>query len=345
MLAEFGFAIGAIVILSLTFYDITWTCLSASETGPVSFRVMTFYKSLSQIFRPLKGVHHILRAIGLMTFLTTIFIWYLCMWIGWSMIFFTVPGSVVSGTTGNPATYFEKFYFTGWVVFTAGIGDFHPVGNVFLFFTALGNCLGLFMVAITVAYLIGATDAVTRQRQLAGQIAAMGSCPVDVILNTWNGKDIEILDSNLRSLADDISQCAQQLVRFPLIFNFHSVEVLYSPVVKIAVLDETLTIIECFLPKELQLTPLGKRQVRNAINQYFSALARIGVHNGPHHVAPEFHSVDKLKEAGIPTVSSGQYLYNISQTEVTRRRILLKSLVQESTRKWEDVYGGTCACH
>ena len=332
------FAVGGVIILLITLYDVMWTTLSASETGPISFAIMTFYKKMSKIFKPLRGVHRILRTIGLATFLTTIFTWYFLFWVGWWMIFMSSPTSVIHAGNGNNADPIEKIYFTGWLIFTAGIGDYKPQTHHFQIITALGNCFGLFLVAITVSYLISATDAVTRQRQLAGQIGALGDSPVQILANAWDGEDIETLDSNLRSLADDISQCAQQLIRFPLIFNFHSIEILYSPVVKIVLLDETLTIIECYFPKKHGLSPLGRIQVRNAVNQYINALKRIGVHNNGTHSVPPLPSMHILKSMNIPLLPDREGLANMCSSDVVDRRKLLQSLVIESTRNWNDVY-------
>ena len=299
---------------------------------------MTFFKHIANIFKHRRGMHRILRAIGLATFLTTVVVWYISFWCGWWMIFMSRKNSVVQSSDNRIADPVEKIYFTGWLIFTAGIGDYRPLGHMFQLITALGNCFGLVMITVTIGYIISATDAVTRQRQLAGQISALGESPTDIITNAWDGEDIETLDSNLRSLADDISQCAQQLIRFPLIFNFHSIEVLYSPAVKIALLDETLTIIDCFLPKKHGLSPLGTIQVRNAVNQYISALKRIGVHDGQKVSIPRIPSVENLRKMGIPLVSDRESKSNICKQDYIDRRRLLKAIVHESSRTWNDVY-------
>lgn len=333
----FLYGIFGFILFLIAFYDIIWTTLSASETGPISFAIMICYKYIGMVFKSFRLVHRILRFLGLLTFITTIFIWYILLWLAWSFIFWSAEGNVVSSATGIAADKIEKIYFTGWLIFTAGLGDYKPVGYFFQLITAFANCVGLVMVAITVSYLVSATDAVTRQRQLAGQISALGTSPDEIICNAWDGKNIEKLDSYMSSLADDISQSAQQLIRFPLIFNFHSIELIYSPVVKIAVLDEIVTISECCIHPDNDLSSLCKIQVRNSIDQYIFALQRIGIHNGK-TTDPPLPPIQKLKDKGIPLLPEHKWLNNLCNSEILERRKLLKMLIYESGRSFKDVY-------
>ena len=334
----FIYGIIGVVVFLITFYDIIWTTLSASETGPISFAIMISYKHIGSIFKKLRLVHRILRFLGLLTFITTVLIWYILLWLAWSLIFWSSENNVINAATGSSANKIEKIYFTGWLIFTAGIGDYKPIGYTFQLLTAFANCVGLVMVAITVAYLISATDAVTRQRQLAGQIGALGGSPDQIICNAWNGTNMETLDFNLRSLADDISQSAQQLIRFPLIFNFHSIELLYSPVVKIAVLDEVVTIIQCCIPSEHRLTKLCNIQIRNSIDQYILALKRIGINNEDKIKEPPLPPLQRLTNEHIPIISELDCINNLQEAKVLKRRKLLHCLILESARTWDDVY-------
>src|SRR5947209_4300037 len=142
-------AVVGISLFSVTFYDMVWTTLSASETGLVSLAVVYVFKYVSYICRTHLGAHWILQGIGVMTFLATICMWYLLTWMSLALIFLTVEGSLISSYTNNPATFFQTIYFTGYTFFTLGLGDFRPTSNFFMLYTAFVSGCGIFLVSIS----------------------------------------------------------------------------------------------------------------------------------------------------------------------------------------------------
>ena len=331
-----------VVVLCITAYDILWTILSAAEAGPVSHVIMRFYKRISRMFRRNSLLsHQIVRSIGLFTFITSINVWFLLFWLGWSLIFFATPSSVVLSSDMSSTGYVEKGYFVGYMIFTAGLGDYKPIGSTYQILAVLANATGIILVTITIAYLLSATDAVTRQRQMAGHISALGNSPTSILVNAWNGKEKRLSSLNLplNSISKEITICAQMLMRFPLIFNFHSIETDYSASIRLATFDEILTIMECAMPSEFHIDKFTMIQCRKTVDQFLMATKEaIGIHFDIEIEVP-VPSLAHLEQAGIPLVSHAQWRHNMKRSHIIERRRLLYKIVSDSARQWSEVYG------
>ena len=336
------FAILGTIILLLVIYEIMWTTLSASEAGTMTLLIARFYKKISRFVRRKNGKQYILRSLGMFTVITSIFLWYLLLWFGWWLVFTSVDGSVISSGDGHVADYVEKFYYVGYIFFTAGLGDYKPIGYTFQILTAIANFVGIFLVAVTVSYLLNATDAVTKQRHLAGQISALGKSPVDIIMNAWDGKSIRIMENHLFDISRDVILCTQYLTRFPLIFNFHSTEILYSPAIKVAVLDEFITLTECCLVKNVRLSPFTVQHVRKAVEQYLWALKYVGVSykDLENCETPELEPLHNLTKVGIPILDERECRQNMNKINIVQRRKKLCKMVNEWAHSWKDVIQG-----
>ena len=333
-----------IILLSLCVYDIVWTTLSASETGSLTLCIVRFYKWTAHIFRRYKLIHRILRSIGILTFMTSLFVWYLLLWFSFGLIFASVEESIVRASDNGATDYYEKFYFAGYIVFTSGLGDYKPNNTEFRMVTIISNCLGLFLVAITVSYVVSATDAVTKHRHLAARIGGLGNCPIDIISNSWNGTDLKSLEHTMSGIAKDISLCAQLFRRFPIIFNFHNLEMMYTPAVQLTVIDEVLTIMQCCFIENVRVSKLNALQVRTALNSYFDSLQIIGIRNAENVSIPEMPDLTQISDIGIPMFPRNVCYMNFNNEAIKERRRLLHFIINENTRKWNDTKCSRCSC-
>jgi len=334
-------AILGVVLLLISMYDIAWTTLSASESGTVSLIVMRSWKRLSRLFKKFPMVHRILRSIGLLTFLSTIIVWFLIFWAAWSLIFISVGDSVISSVTGASATGWQKIYFVGNMIFTAGLGDFKPKPDnvTYQMLTVFANGTGFILVTVTIAYLVSATDAVTKQRHLAGFISSLGDNPHEMITNAWNGENIRDIESELSRASAEITLCAQHLIRFPLIFNFHSIETFFSPAIKIAALHEMLVMSESYLPAGIGISRFVLRQCKKSIYQYLQALEIVSYEDTTRVKIPDAPKTDKLETEGIPLLSENYRRMNMGSQHIEMMRRHIYNMVKQSSRSWEDVYG------
>ena len=101
--------------------------------------------------------------------------------------------------------------------------DYKPIGSTYQILAVFANATGIILVTITIAYLLSATDAVTRQRQMAGHISALGNSPTSIRVNAWNGnrEKVVFIKFTLEFYIKGNHDMCANVDEFPLIFNFH----------------------------------------------------------------------------------------------------------------------------
>ncbi len=183
--------------------------------------------------------HRILQVLGVVITLTVIFTWIVLLLAGWFLIF-NAPAAVVDATTGEPADGWSRLYFTGYTMFTLGIGDYVPGASFWQVAAVVATATGLSQVTLVVTYLLSVTSSVTQRRM----VSALGSSPTDILHRAWNGAEFDGLDTALQLLSGDVSELAQRHLAFPVLHYFHSPERQTAVAPNIAVMDELLTILE-----------------------------------------------------------------------------------------------------
>ena len=325
--------IGCIIFVTV-FYDITWTILSAAQSGPLTLFVTRVFRTIARAFR---NHDRILQALGILTFLTTIIIWYSLIWTAWVFIFLTKRNGILRTVTGDSATIVEVIYFSGYTIFTLGIGDIIPMTTTYMLLTALCCASGFFMVSITAAYLLSASAAIIAQRQFAGHMSTIGKTCEDIIVNAWNPEsgDLKSLDWYLQRYAREIVNGAEMLLMYPIICNFHSPDIVYSSFIKVVVLDELANIIEYSIPSKGAISHLTLIHLRHAIDQYLKVLQIIHMLQ-PSRNVPSLPRLSKLTENGIPVLGFPHDCPKWNSDALKERRKLLKGLVKLSGRHWRD---------
>ena len=149
--------------------------------------------------RPLLGSARALAGSTLL--LVVIFMWVALLWTGWLMIFSSDAGAVVHGQTGQPADFGSRIYFTGFTLFTLGVGDYVPQGVIWKFCTAAASFSGLFLITLAITYLLSVLGAVTQKRQLAAMLHDLGDSPLEIVRQSWDGESfrdlVQRLDTNI----------------------------------------------------------------------------------------------------------------------------------------------------
>src|SRR5690606_23847206 len=112
---------------------------------------------------------------GIVALNATIAFWVLTLWLGWWLLYVSDEKSVFETSTNRPASAVEKICFTGYTIFTLGIGDFRPGRDVvWQIATPLMSLTGLFLVTLSITYIIPVVQAVVHKRQLAVYLYYMG---------------------------------------------------------------------------------------------------------------------------------------------------------------------------
>lgn len=326
--------IGSVLFL-FTCYEIVESAMS-SDSGPLALGIVYFFRYIRLTVKNYVS-HNILRLIGVATFLATLLSWYILLWASWTLIFLTVDGAVVhTGNMQQTASVVETIYFTGFVISTLGNGEFRPVGNVFLILTAVCSICGFVLLSISLAFILSANTAIVKMRQLAGSISALGGSAVNILCNGWNGRDFSQLNYSFMTAANDLIHCAQNMLRFPMISNFHSLESVYGSTTRIVALNEAIIFLKCGIePDNSTDLRLSIQYLENAISQYFSVMNRIALKQSLSVDVPPLPDWEAFKNKGFPVVPRGLFDMKMNNVNIQEQRRLLHSLILDSGRNWD----------
>ncbi len=323
-----------LLVLILTSIDLLWTTF-VEGVGPMSLRVALLVGKLLR-YSVLHGKTRRLMAWGgLLVVMASLATWTLLIWTGWTLIFCSWPTAVVAASTGHPADVVQRIYFTGYNLFTLGLGDFVPRGGLFQILTDVCCASGFFLFGAAIAYLVPVISAATQKRQVGVYIWSLGKNPADVIFRAWNGADTTALQPHFIALTAMLLGLGENHLTYPVLHFFHSSKRSAGVGANIAILDEAITIMECGLEKgcSLDLPSLGA--VREAISEYIVTLKPVLMlvyDDGD----PPVPSLAPLREIGLPVVDDATYAKALEgQTE---RRRLLRKLARIEGWTWDAVW-------
>ncbi|WP_200892537.1 two pore domain potassium channel family protein [Aliterella atlantica] len=283
--------------------------------------------------------HQLISLTGLGILLSTTVLWIGLVWVGWTLIFSANEQAVVDANSGKPADMLARIYFTGYTLFTLGLGDYKPQGAVWQAATAIAAGSGFFLVSLIITYLVPVISAATQKRQLAGYISSLGKTPTDIILTAWNGKNFGLLEQHLLSLTPMILLNGQRHLTYPVLHYFHSASRYTAATLSIAVLDETLTLLKYGVKPTNQIDAVTLYAVRQAMLVFLDTLISDFIE--PDTFAPPMPTLDRLRASGVPTVSDEEFDYALAN--LSKRRRLLLALVKSHGWNWDDVYSARTA--
>ncbi|KAH8556403.1 hypothetical protein BGW37DRAFT_11222 [Umbelopsis sp. PMI_123] len=328
---------GALILIIST-VDQLWTALSVSSPSFISHQVPIILGVLMRFLYRKTHIYFILKALGPLTVLTVLIIWYILIWISWAMIFGGFySGAIVDTSTNEPAGTADIIYFTGnYVIFTLGIGDYTASNAIFKILTSVCACHGFFLVSINVAYVLNSTGAASETRRLAAEISGLGGSPCAMLLNSWNGRDLKALNTRIDNLLSSLCGQAQSHICYPSLYNYHSHDASGSAPCRLAALDEMLTVLLCACPAEIRPDHLCIIAAKNSITYYLETLGAVHILDG--RKVPPPIDLDPLRKAGIPVVEQHIYEAEISRNkEILDRRSNLWAMVKAGGHTWEQV--------
>jgi hypothetical protein len=320
--------IGSVLIL-VVIYDVVWTTLRLTGGGPLTTQVTNTLWHLA--VRVTKS-HRSLSVAGFCIVLFTVLLWIGLTWISWTLVLNWNEGAVVDAQTGEPANFWARLYFAGYTLITMGNGDYRPVGSVWQVLTAVASGNGFFLITLIITYLLPLVTEEIKRRQIASHIHALGPTPQDILLRAWNGSGFGLLPNHLVELTFPMMALAQGHLAYPVLHCFHSLQRETALAPSIAALDEALTLLEASAVEQ-RPDPVAVYPLREAIERFLSTLQK--AHLEPKSQPPPLPSLDRLRDAGVPTTDDGE-LRRIVEKLSKRRRLLL-GLVEQEGWRWEDV--------
>jgi hypothetical protein len=341
---------GALVV-ALGLFDALRTAIAAGGGGPLTNRLahglwhaaLRWHRRGQEQREGAGGGHHrLLSHIGPTVLLGIVLTWVAFAVAGYFLMYSADPPAVVRASSGVPAGFWERLYFTGFTVSTLGLGDFIPKGPAARMLTVFASLSGFFIMTLTVTYAMPVISAVVAKRRLASSIAGLGLTPTEILRGGWDGESLASLEQPLLNLASGIEMHTQRHLAYPVLHIFHIAQPRAAVAPRIAALSAALRLRRP-LPAEAPPPPAAVRSARRAIDGFLSLVRSSFVPSEQRLEAPDRPVKAPLRAAGLPTppeeeeradrrVQTGE---DGSQQE--RRRRLLRALARDDGWTWADV--------
>lgn len=324
---------GGLALVAGTMLDALWTTLTSGGAGPLTSRLtsLLWHGALSVHRRSPR--HGLLTLAGMVIVLAVVASWIVGLWAGWSLLFAADPAAVSHADTGRAASASGRIYFSGYTLFTLGIGDYVPREGFWQVVTALASLNGLFLITLSITYLVPVVSAAAEKRRLAVSIYDLGSSAAEVLRRAWNGGGFEALDSYLAQLHPMIEMHAERHLTYPVLHYFHGARRRAALGPSLAVLDEALLLLTAAVDPSVRPPPLTIEAARNGVAGLLTTLHHR--YFRPAEAPPPPPSLEPLRAAGIPTVSDEEFEAAVERQR--EHRTLLRAFVEDGGWSWADV--------
>ncbi|WP_458186561.1 potassium channel family protein [Haladaptatus sp. NG-WS-4] len=318
-----------IVLLTTAVVDLLWTTVWVEGgAGPLTSRLMAWSWRLLRRVGNQKS--SILTLAGPFIFIVSLATWILLLWGGWTLIFASAEGALIDTLNRGPISWVDRIYFTGYTLFTLGTGDFVPQDGVWQLATALTTGSGLLFVTLSVTYILSVLDAVTQKRAFASDVTGLGMQSEEILRTGWNGDEFHNLELSLNSFISQLNTLTSNHKAYPILHYFYSRHPEQAPVIGIAVLDETLTVLQFGVPEQYRPSDVALTNARASVQNYLNTLHTTFIE--PAQRSPPPLDLDALREIGVPTLSDEEFAASLAELDERRRTVL--GLVESDARQW-----------
>ena len=310
--------------------DALWTTLWVDgHAGPFTRR----YTSMARLifWRVTSRRNHRLMSVsGPVVLVSTVFTWGLCLWLGWVLTFSADPGSLIRVSTRAPATLVDRIYFTGYAIATLGNGDIAPNRGIWELATSVASLSGLFVLTLTVTYVLTVLDAVVEKRSFASHVITLGRTAEAFILNAWTGSDFRGVELQIVSLTEQLNRVSEQHQAYPMLHYYHEEREIQSVPLGLAIYDDAMMLFAFAVRAEVRPSPSALRAAREAASVYLNTLKTAYI--APTKLVAPPPDLERLRQAGIPLVGDDEIEQALRINEERRR--LLKGFLDSEHRDW-----------
>ncbi|TAA72711.1 two pore domain potassium channel family protein [Planococcus salinarum] len=325
------YAILGVLLLLLGIIDFVWTTLwPDGGAGPVTKRVsLLFWFGIRWIGkdRPL-----IISMAGPLILIATLLSWILLFWTGWTLLFAADPFSIIDTNDNNPLSWPERWYVTGFLLFTLGVGDYIMKEGFWQIIAIFTTASGLVFITLGVTYILSVLEAVSQKRAFAESVRGIGDNVSEIVSNSWNARDFHDIDLLLNSFSAQLSTLTSKHNAYPILHYYHASNRDAELSVSVAILDEALTVFKYGMQEGHGPNNLLLQETRSTIESYIGTL-RTG-YISPAEFSPSPPDLDRMRELGLPAVSTAAFLDSLDDLS-ERRRELLGSL-RDNGRQWPE---------
>lgn len=329
--------IAGIIILLIIAYDVAYTTFSTSGAGFFANAITKGSYKLSRNIAVKTGFKKSFEHVGILVIGLVLAFWYLSVWAGSALIFCADPDAVVNSTTKVPADVYEKIYYTGFTLSTLGVGDYNANSDGWRIFTVFLSLSGFVLITTGISYMLPILSAAVVKRQLGTYIAMLGANPQDILIKQWQKESGNFgqLDTYFSNLIQMILQHSQQLLAYPVLYCFDTLESKNASALNIAKLDEALTILLLHTPPDHRPSDQSIYPLREAITEYIAIQKDYFIKLKP--AEPHIPDLSRMQAAGIPLLSDHDKIQQ-QYDELSDRRKLLGAVLKNQGRDFSDIY-------
>lgn len=311
--------IAGIIVLILCIIDFTWTTLWIDGgAGPVTKRLSS---SIWKFMRITGGKHsRQLSLAGPLVLSATLLMWIGLLWIGWTLTFAGLEQSISPSHGTDPISWYDRFYFAGYLIFTLGNGDFSPMEGTAQIISVIATATGMLFITFGVTYLISILSAVTMKRSFAVSVHGLGESAEEIARSAWNGEDFHDLNLLLASFSENLGSLAAQHAAYPVLHYYHATSNTTAMPTAITVLDESLSIIKFAVPEKHHPNQLLLKEMRSSVDQYLETLNPSFFK--PSEQVPSLPDFNSLREEGVPLIPEKEYTSAYKKIETRRKKLL-----------------------
>lgn len=324
------FGLGLVMVIT-AWTEAIWTALWIDGHGAP---LTTGHTALTHwmLTRVSRALPRLRSLSGPVILVSVVLFWTLLLWVGFSLIFSADRSAVVATLTGTPARWQDRVYFVGYAIFTFGNGDFTPRGTVWQWLAAGAGMSGLFLISLTVTYLLSVLGAAVNLRGFASEVHALGRAPEEFVIHCWDGSSFNGVELQLVSLSEKLSVITERLAAYPMAHYYHARSDTESLARGVAIYDEALLLF-------MQGVQPRYRPARGILH---AARETVGVfleNSRQEHIArardlPPLPRLARLQQAGVPVVPAVEF--EAGSARDRERRELLLGLVRQEGREWPD---------
>lgn len=321
-----------IILLILVTVDLVSTILLMNGGGFLSnFISKGIWKVLMRLSKN-NAKSQLLSKAGVLIIVSLFLTWIFLIWTGFSLVYLHDPLSVIDTSTERITNSVGKIYFVGYTISSLGNGDLKSGSDAWRIFSNVMSIYGTFFITLSISYLIPLLDAVIKKRALSGYIYQLGTTPVEILKNGWNGKDFSILYSHLNNLNSLMLEHSERHLAYPVLHYFHSTKPKYSAPLTFTILDEAISIQQTYKIDDSP-SSLHWAILRRSIDSFIDVFDKYGITSELPH--PPFSYEQDIKDLPI---NAGPGEINKSINEMTKRRKSLHGIISRDGWEWKDVW-------
>jgi hypothetical protein len=261
----------------------------------------------------------------------TVVQWVGLLWAGWTLVFLSANPAVVDPRTSDPANIVQVVYYTAFVIFSLGVGDYVAASHAWRGLTALATFTGLFLVTLAITYLVSVVSAVVHSRTFALQIHALGGTATDIVCRGWGRASLQrSLPAALTDLPAHLALTAENHLAYPVLRFFHIGSPRTAAPLAVAALDEALLLLTAAVAPQARPPVSATEPLRQVIGRYLETASSPAPQDQVS--PPEPPPIASLEAAGIPLTERREFAAAL--VDQSDRRATLKRAVEAGGWSW-----------